>query len=36
LRVRADNLEKGYAALQEEMRDLRNIFDTDSLNFLIK
>jgi hypothetical protein len=36
LRVRADELEARYEALSEEIRELSNIFDTNSLNFLIK
>ena len=36
LRCRVDVLEAGYEALREENRELRNIFDTDSLNFITK
>lgn len=36
LRFRLDALEKDYAALEEKVRELSNIFDTNSLNFLIK
>ena len=35
LRCRADAAEKKCEELQEEIRELRNIFDTNSLNFLI-
>lgn len=36
LRCRADAAEQECERLMEEIRDLRNIFDTNSLNFLIK
>ena len=36
LRCRADSAEDECEALREEIRELRNIFDTNSLNFLIK
>jgi hypothetical protein len=36
LRVRADSAEAECEALREEIQELRNIFDTNSLNFLIK
>ena len=36
LRCRVETLEDENKALKEEVRELRNIFDTDSLNFLIK
>ena len=36
LRCRADIAEDECEVLKEEIRDLRNIFDTNSLNFLIK
>lgn len=36
LRIRADALEDKCEALEEEIRKLSNIFDTNSLNFLIK
>jgi hypothetical protein len=36
LRFRLEFLEKEYAALEEKVRELSNIFDTNSLNFLIK
>jgi hypothetical protein len=36
LRLRADNAERKYSALLDEVHRLANIFDTDSLNFLIK
>lgn len=36
LRCRVDALESKCEALEEENRELRNIFDTNSLNFLIK
>lgn len=35
LRVRADALEEEMEALREQIRELSNIFDTNSLNFLI-
>lgn len=35
LRCRADEAEKKCEELREEIRELRNIFDTNSLNFLI-
>ena len=35
LRVRADELEATCDSLMEQIRELRNIFDTNSLNFLI-
>ena len=35
LRCRADAAEDECEALREEIRELRNIFDTNSLNFLI-
>ena len=36
LRARQDLMEKEISSLREEVQELRNIFDTDSLNFLIK
>lgn len=36
LRARGDILEQEVEALWENIRELRNIFDTNSLNFLIK
>lgn len=36
LRCRADVAEQECERLREEIRDLKNIFDTNSLNFLIK
>ena len=36
LRHRADSAERKYAMLYEEVQRLARIFDTDSLNFLIK
>lgn len=36
LRCRAELLEEQCKALSEEITELRNIFDTNSLNFLIK
>lgn len=36
LRCRVEELESKCEALEEKIRDLSNIFDTDSLNFLIK
>lgn len=36
LRCRADAAEDEYKALREKIRALEKIFDTDSLNFLIK
>jgi hypothetical protein len=36
LRCRADVAEQKCERLMDEIRDLRNIFDTNSLNFLIK
>lgn len=36
LRCRADSLEIENEALHREVEELRNIFDTNSLNFLIK
>ena len=36
LRCRVEDLEDETKALKEEVRELRNIFDTNSLNFLIK
>jgi hypothetical protein len=36
LRCRADIAEDECEALRKEIRELRNIFDTNSLNFLIK
>jgi hypothetical protein len=36
LRCRADIAERECEALREELRELRNIFDTNSLNFLIR
>lgn len=36
LRARVDLLEDECASLWEKLRELANIFDTDSLNFLIK
>lgn len=36
LRCRADVAEQECDRLREEIRDLKNIFDTNSLNFLIK
>lgn len=36
LRCRADALEEKCEFLENEVRELRNIFDTNSLNFLIK
>lgn len=36
LRHRADALEAECESLNNQIRELRNIFDTDSLNFLIK
>ena len=36
LRCRADIAESECEALREEIRNLKNIFDTNSLNFLIK
>lgn len=36
LRCRADAAEEECDVLREEIRELRNIFDTNSLNFLIK
>jgi hypothetical protein len=36
LRHRADVAERKYAMLREEVQKLAKIFDTDSLNFLIK
>lgn len=36
LRVRLDEIESAYDALSEKVRELGNIFDTNSLNFLIK
>lgn len=36
LRCRADVAEQECERLQEEIRELKNIFDTNSLNFLIK
>lgn len=36
LRCRAENAEQECERLREEIRDLKNIFDTNSLNFLIK
>lgn len=35
LRVRLDEIESAYDALNEKVRELSNIFDTNSLNFLI-
>ena len=35
LRIRADEAERKYKMLVEEVQRLANIFDTDSLNFLI-
>ena len=35
LRCRADHAEQECERLREEIRDLKNIFDTNSLNFLI-
>ena len=35
LRCRADAAEQECEALREELREIRNIFDTNSLNFLI-
>jgi hypothetical protein len=35
LRCRADELEATCDSLMEQVRELRNIFDTNSLNFLI-
>ena len=35
LRYRAEVLEADNEAIRQEMRELRNIFDTNSLNFLI-
>lgn len=36
LRLRTDAAEQECERLREEIRDLKNIFDTNSLNFLIK
>lgn len=36
LRLRADKAEAERDALRQELEDVRNIFDTNSLNFLIK
>lgn len=36
LRCRADSAEQECESLREEIRELKNIFDTNSLNFLIK
>lgn len=36
LRCRADTAEEERDAIREELRNLSNIFDTNSLNFLIK
>ena len=36
LRCRADSLEERCSYLEERVRELSNIFDTNSLNFLIK
>jgi hypothetical protein len=36
LRCRADTAEQECDRLMEEIRDLKNIFDTNSLNFLIR
>lgn len=36
LHVRADCAEKERVTMKADIEDLRNIFDTDSLNFLIK
>lgn len=36
LRCRAETLESRCDALENEVRELKNIFDTNSLNFLIK
>lgn len=36
LRCRAEALEERCSYLEERVRELENIFDTDSLNFLIK
>lgn len=36
LRCRADSAEQECERLREEIQNLRNIFDTNSLNFLIK
>ena len=36
LRCRADTAETEREALKEDIQELRNIFDTNSLNFLIK
>jgi hypothetical protein len=36
LRCRADAAEQECETLREEIRELKNIFDTNSLNFLIK
>lgn len=36
LRCRADSAEQECERLREEIRELKNIFDTNSLNFLIK
>ena len=36
LRCRADSAEDECEALREEIEELRNIFDTNSLNFLIR
>lgn len=36
LRCRVDVAEQECEALREELREIRNIFDTNSLNFLIK
>ena len=35
LRIRLDELEEGYDALGAKVKELENIFDTNSLNFLI-
>lgn len=36
LRYRLDEMEEKYNLLSEQLRELSNIFDTNSLNFLIK